>query len=433
MAITLSDVLWYWDHRRGEVPTIGGTPVFSRAGSAYERGPNGIHIPRGVDTPRIEPEGMLLELSHTNLLGAPFELDGTSPWTMQGSYTVSAVGSIYSDRSAYKWPNPGDTTSRGTYQTIGTLTGSPETLSVDVENVDADETSIGIYDITAANWVARLKFDWATRVASVDASAVGTATSAHAVKLADVGPSGGPVYRLIVTCTPNNSGNTRRIYIHPSGVPINTKTAILHAAQHVEAGLATSMVEGTRSADSFYWENPPPPQEFVTYFKYRALMKGAGGISAPRVWTLGDSVSSSVGIFIDSSGQVRIGHWGSTSSVGASVAVVPNVGDTIEICTIFYSDDTGRMIVSHNGAAVVSVGVGAPSGGIGAAWDVNKLALNARAEQASKGASKHEFFKIVKRASLTAATDGTADQAVMDEMRGMYVSPDGLRVSNAIA
>lgn len=431
MAITLSDVLWYWDHRRGEVPTIGGTPVFSRAGSAYERGPNGIYVPRGVNTPRIEPEGMQLELSQANLLGNPFKLDGTSPWTMQGSYTVSAVGSIYSDRSAYKWPNPGDTTSRVTYQSIGTLTGSPETLSVDVENVNADKTSIGIYDTTALNWVVRLSFDWPTRTATVVDSGAGTATFVRAIKLMDVGPSGGPVYRLVAGGTPANPGNTRRVYIYPSGTAINTQTAILHAAQHVEAGFSTTMVEGTRSADSFYWENPPPPQAFVWYASWRHY-SGVTGSSA-RVAEMGGG-NDRLLLWNNSSDAVlnsQLRTAGNAISIGSGVLM--DVGSHMEAVIVLRADGTHRLIVSKDGVLSFGGEGAAPTGGLPAAWELQRFSLNQEGYTGTKAATKHATHKIVKLASLTAATDGTADQAVMDEMRGLYVSPDGLRISNAIA
>lgn len=148
---------------------------------------------------------------------------GTSPWSVgAGNITVSEGQVNHFDLEeetleASELSDPGSTAAAYVTQTVGTLTGSPETLSVVVEKISgATVTDIEIYDATAAGDVIRVRLTWATGAVAVDASTNGTSDSAVVRKMG-AGPYGGDMYRIIATVTPDNSGNSRELRIYPTG------------------------------------------------------------------------------------------------------------------------------------------------------------------------------------------------------------------------
>src|SRR5690606_15082356 len=141
--------------------------------------------------------------------------------------------SIFQGQTAWRHQNLGlsGLVSRG--QTVDTFTGQPETMSAIIENVDATDAAINIRDNTAGVNLCIGRLTWATGQASVQQ---GTGT-VRAQKLADAGPNGGPVYRLMVTAT-GTAGNQRRIFVYPSGTSQNTRTGIVHHVQHEVGAVA---------------------------------------------------------------------------------------------------------------------------------------------------------------------------------------------------
>src|SRR5690606_7652024 len=110
-------------------------------------------------------------------------------------------------------------------------------------------TDLAIRDTTAGANVCIGRLAWATGEAIVQS---GTGI-VRAQKLADAGPNGGPVYRLMVTAT-GTAGNQRQIRLYATGIPTNTQTVIIHHVQHEVGSIATSPIVTaastlTRAAD----------------------------------------------------------------------------------------------------------------------------------------------------------------------------------------
>src|SRR5690606_20994725 len=223
--------------------------MFSRSSSAWYVGQDGRIYQASANVPRIEwydrdgdgvreTPTLLLEPAATNLLRDSCNLPASgSAWAATSDFAVSAAASIFSGQTAWRHQNLGTAAFRFRSQLLGTLTGQPETASVIVERVDASETMLSIYDVTLGVHVAQARLDWATGTATVSTGA-GTA---HAQKLANAGPNGGPVYRLSITGT-GTAGNQRQIRLYPTGGSQNTRTAIIHHVQWEEQPFHTSPI-----------------------------------------------------------------------------------------------------------------------------------------------------------------------------------------------
>lgn len=138
---------------------------------------------------------------------------------------------VLSTAISYRWTNNSNTY-HGLYNVISGGFTNPLSFSIYVEKGIGDTaitTAISIYDGTTSAHAAIATLTWATEVATLTAG-TGTGSSVSALKIADVGPNGGLVYRLSVTTT-GISGNVCRAYIYPTGITSNTNTVILHDAQ----------------------------------------------------------------------------------------------------------------------------------------------------------------------------------------------------------
>lgn len=270
-------------------------------------------------------------------------------------------------------------TSANRDQNIGTFTGQPETASVIVENVDAEETALSIRDQTAGVHVCLGRLTWATGQASVQ-SGTGTVI---ARKLANAGPNGGPVYRLIVTGT-GTPGNSRSIFVYPTGTSQNTNTAIVHHAQH-EVGvvttspIVTTTAAVTRAADllTFPWTHAPQP--LTIYLRFievgatipsgaaRVLLQiGAAG-SPTMIWIGQSSTASRYSVVIN----------GTTGSASTVLDVGPAIGDRVELLGRIYGDGSVQIEQAINGGTPTEAARSAAVG-LTAAWSNQVLSLSAR-------------------------------------------------------
>lgn len=435
MSLGIVDSLFHWIAEHGmAVPTIGGRPTFSRAGTAYSKQPEALSLLYPFDTPRHQPDGLLLELGQENTLSGPFAFDNTiDNWNNNTNFTISAVTSIFDGKIAYKHVNDGGG-ARQRNQTIGVLTANPETYYVVVENVDGVLLRLGLRDITVNDWVARTNFDLDDGTNGGITAGAGSNTSAGSKLSMIVGPNGGKVWLFWITATPDNAGNIRALWIYPTNAPINTEAVILHAAQHVEAGLFTSPIDGIRATETFYWDGAPQPQAMVIYNRWRAVMNNRGEIENSRIWSLGDTDPRML-LFHSSNTTIRFFFDNNIDAAKiAGFTINPTPGDVLECVCILNSDGSGRFVGRINSGAVLFDSFTAPASGLPTIWEANKLSLNSDYTGGSKGAGIHQAMKIVKQTNVVSALDGsgTGDEDIMAEMAGFWISKDGRSFSNAV-
>ena len=315
----------------------------------------------------------------------------------------------------------------------GTFTANPETFYADIEEVDNGALArIALRDVTAADFVLEISFTFSTATAAIVSSGAGTAESIGAVKLDEIGPNGGPVYRVWGTVTPSNSGNTSQIWVYAdTGGSLST---IYHAAQHVDAALFTSPVDGTRAAEQLEFARNFEPQEIAVYLKSIAGMEDNGGVTGARLWAIDeDATDPSLLSSLTAAGGVQLIYDNNVDAeVNATVTSVdPLPGDIIEQVAILRADGSARNIVRKNTGAVSAVAGSAPSSGLAATFDASVLVLNDRGDDGSKGAGTYAGLHIIKLSATHRAHDGTDDEGIMAEMAGLYISPDGKRLVTA--
>lgn len=172
----------------------------------------------------------------TNLLKQSANIGDTgSPWVGNGDFTIATADPVIPSQTAHKHTNNGGGTSKSRGQTVGTLTDSPETFAVLVENVSAVNTAWTIFNATAGQHVAQINHVWSIPGHSaIITSPAGSAVS-HAATDVGTGESGGDLYLLTVTATPNDLGDSRQVFVYPTGVDTNTNAAIIHWAGLFEA------------------------------------------------------------------------------------------------------------------------------------------------------------------------------------------------------
>lgn len=175
-----------------------------------------------------------------NVLLRSYQL-GTSPWSVGagGLTTDEDIQNHYDPAEttllATQVTDPGSTAAAYLEQSLGTLTGSPETLSFVLEKISgATVSDIEIRDATSGNPVLRLRLTWTTLAVAVQ-DATGGSSGSVDVRDMGFGPFQGDLVRVIATVTPNNSGNNRAIRFYPTGVTTaEAGVVVVHHAQHVE-------------------------------------------------------------------------------------------------------------------------------------------------------------------------------------------------------
>ena len=434
MTITKPDVLFYWDHETKSIaPTIGGKQVFSRAGNAFVRQPDGRMSEVLSDTPRFEPDGLLIERTVTNLLSDPFDPDqGDANWAgVNGTMTRVGQNSIYDNQSASAYVNDDAGTDRHIIQDVGNFsTTTYETISMIIETGNAPDCGIGLWDLTAGNWQALGTFNFASGEFS-SLSGTGTNIRAGAKKITDAGPNGGVVWQVYVTELPS-SVNSRRCAFFPSGFVQSGNYSTLHACQCAQTPYNSSLVDGSRPYDAVVWLNNIIPQQLTTYFRFITNNEGANSADYslyPAIWGWRD-VSAGANRYELSwatDEQLQAYMVSSSGTTGGFNLTLPNTaGDLIEIVTTFNTDGTGRAIGRVNGGSLVAADNTAFSSGTYSNFG-SYIEIGHRTD-GSHGSHNSQILKIVKTSSL----EGSTDAEVMAEMAGLFVSPDGQRVSNTI-
>ena len=445
MTITANDVMWYWSAQKGLLlPTVGSVPTFARAGNAFRRGVDGRHIILPTDTPRFEPEGLLLERAQTNELTGPFDINTTAtPWSGNTLFTVTEAPSIYEGETAWRHANLGAASSRARGQVIGVWTNETESLSIDVENVDSVSTAIGMRDTDNSVWIGLGVFTWATGSIVDHGTSVGTDLAFEARRLSVAGPSGGEVYRLTVKAkiAAIDAGNARRDYLYLTGVGTNTDTAIIHAVNHVESGHIGSPADASRVTETMYWSPPPKAQAMVAY--YRTLLDSSiseiSAESAVRFWSIYDDAYLHPGIYVGidtaSSGRYFVQHEAAAgdSSFTSANGFAFAGNDLCECVMVLFANGSVRIMGRTNGGAITASTLGlTPTAATINDWSEDKLAINSHGSTTYpvKGHQHVQQLTMVKLAALDSPTNGDDDDSLMKEIAGFYMAPGGQSISN---
>lgn len=386
----------------GLVARTGQVPAFARAGAGgavLDR--NGRYTVPVHSQPRYEmvdldgdgireTAGLVLEPARTNLVLWSCDF-ANAAWAGAADFTLTDAVSLFPGQVAKRHTNLNALGFRSRTQTIGTLSAAGDTVYGIVENVDADTTSIVLFDSTAGVSVHLAEFTWATRVLATTSGS----GSLFAVKLAEVGPNGGPVYLLGVSGI-GTLGNNRRINIYPTGTTQNGKTAILHHAQ-MEGGvlfptspIITVGASATRIRDSLEYPFNARPGNLSMYMRMvsrghehrdansRVLFSLGTATTVPRIQIQQTGAANTyIASIADSGGSAASGSV-------ANASVEP--GSLVELLlTLQVSGDRlGRVQLTgaiNNGTPVT--GVLSSTRAVGDLFSGSKLAIGAIPEATS--------------------------------------------------
>lgn len=443
MSFVRGDILFYWDaENKSIVPTTGGQPTFIRNGTAFVRLSEVITRSAGVDTPRFEPKGLLLEPSQDNQVGEPFVMDGTTPWT-NSNMTPTARPSIYEGKDAFRCATNDTANDRGQRQILSGTLGTRIAFYVDVENsLDFPgptlESPVGIVDIEGGQFVIRVQFLWANRVASLGFQSGGTNHVFGAIRLWENGPNGGPVYRIWGAATPNNPSNTPRL-----DVPITELNQIVasifhHAAVFTSSEIFTSPVEGVRAAEQLEWNRTFGPQAMVIYSRHLSgLAVEDGSLTTPRIWSIMESTSPYLTAYLDG-GNVTAQYHNGTAVTTAAVTKAVIMESVVESVMTLMSDGSIDHAVRVDGGTVSSASGAAPSGGLVTTFNGTVITLNAEGDDSNKGSGTYQQLKFmnlngsnfaVSRGETGGSRVTDSNEALLDEMSEFFLSTDATRIS----
>lgn len=441
MALTAASILHYWSARYGPTPIYGGKPVHTRSSAARIADQRGIlHAPI-INTPRIgwdtvsgeRRPTMLLESARTNGFTYSQEFDNAAWSKVRASVTANAAiapdGTLTADKLV-------EDTSASTSHYM--LRDTPALTSGNYQSFSIFAKAAG------RNWIQVQMLDKAgSAVYRMFDVANGTIGGGGAT--ASIEALGDGWYRCSIVVSAGSGASGPRIEVFLASadlVPTYTGDGVsgvlLWGAQiEVNVPFPTSYIPTTsatasRSADSFYWDYPPAPQAKAAYLRlvyagdrtfssthaavHRLLALGSGPLASPYF---------EIRQVPENGAFMMLYNNGSAQSTAERNGYTPVAGDVLEIIALLRTAQTGRIIVSKNAAAVTATAMSAPaSGSIPTAWSAAKAWLNSTATEAVT-AQRYAEVKIVKLGDIAAATDGTADEALMSELRAFEVNASG--------
>jgi hypothetical protein len=446
--ITPSDVLFAWDAGLGIVPTVGGEPSFSRGGSKWvrtrARGGSPLYTKVVGDQAGfswVEKDGVLLprrmlwgEMASTptNDDSVRFEPSATA-WSLTGAGKATDEGArdsvfapLPSDGEAREFSSSGGSGDDARLrQPIGSSTGGREVVSAVFEQAIGDGTCEVRADDDTGIYLRAL-YTFAT-----DSVNLNTGEHAYREILAERGPNGGRVVRLVCTGVGNNTTG-RTVEATPVTNEAN-ESRIIHHAQHEELPFATSPVvyvgaPATRPADVPVTFDPgPKPQPFALYWRgvpqelpatpNRMVMAQSAG-SNPR-WELRK----------DNTGDNawRIGVWDASGNLVSNVEnVAPDptlIWDFVVVAALEESPPRVRLIIAQDGNVITGEGSTNSAWALPDEWDEPRLSLGSRANLQMEGSLLHGRALMARLAALDAPTDGSDDQALRDELADVPIGP----------
>ncbi len=158
-------------------------------------------------------------------------------WVGGSFFTITPVTSIYPGKTAYQHIcNAASNRSRNQTLTAADgvwAEGRTDWIWCVIENIDAVDTRLGLYDQDTLGWVRRMDFTWATHTF---ANVTGSGGEYYAAL--GTGPNGGELALIGIGATGNNTpgangehGNVVRGWFYPTGTATNSDTVIMHHAQ----------------------------------------------------------------------------------------------------------------------------------------------------------------------------------------------------------
>jgi len=396
IGIKAVDVVHYSDFRTGSIePFAGGQPTFNRSGIARARQIQGVIRKVANDTPRIEPDGLRLELSRENK--ALHSRDFTNgSWTKSG--ITATQDQIGVDGVASSACTLEATSSNGTVTQTVTWTSGDRCASFYLRRISGS----GNIDITIDGGVT-----WTT------------------VSLEDTWG------RFSVTDTLSNP---------EIGIRITTSGDKVAADfSQVEAGLfPTSVIETTtssvtRATEDLEFDRVPNPQALIIYSKWKDLMDGNG--SGEVIWAIDDGgLSGYMSLTYVSNTDIRFTLSNGSNNDTAQITLTPEAGDILETVVILNADGSARLIGRSNDSAVVVDSFSAITGGLPSSWPTEILSLNSLETAALKGALVFQQLKIAKQGDHQSQLDGTnnGDENIMTEMSRLLLRTTGSTVNTNI-
>jgi len=430
MTITKSDILFYFDQKNKSVaPTVCGVPIFTRPSNAYGQQGDGRYIRYFADTPRFEPDGLLIELGGNNRVDDAFNFAATgSAWAVLATWNISEVNSQFSDQVAHLHtsnpqvndPAPG----RSQFSPFDFSTSFPTNFEAIIERVDAPSLRIGITRGSPSSaLMILLDYNWDTDTATAPIIDANSTITYSVETITEVGPNGGRVVRVECSILSDAVGSIN-FAIYPAGQGTHTYSAIIHYAGHYFYG---TPVDGIRSADNLSWTGPPPPQPLAVYVAcvWPTKEKRYG-----RILSIDPFAANSARMFIawdDDYDAIAYFENGTDAATTITQAITATQNDLVEFLMLINADGSTKLIVRVNGGSVQSVTGAALAAGLPAQWDGSQIELN-EIQNNSVGRTKYQQIKMLKLPALASSTD----EKLMDEVAGLELSPDGQRVSGVI-
>jgi len=415
MSLTPSSFLHYWDSKHGDRALVSrGGLQHERAG--FRRSPqrNGRIRLRdhdvlpwrhgeidGVRKRLLWPQRAQPPVSQDSVLFDP----GSSAWTAAGVASSAAVPSALN-----RLPTGGEArrfTGDGVgvaevAQAVGTFSGGKEYVQAVVEGDTSATVEIGLWDATAAAWVARESYDFAAdTLTTVDAGADAVLAEVVGQRSAN----GGPLVILTLVAT-GTSGNNREIRLRLDPAASGDST-ILHQAELVEEAIVTDPrayvgAPVANVGDQIYWDAGPPPQDIVWYVRYKAgtVVGDTGGFT--RIMDQGDGDNPKMRFIEDDDAPQRIlFHIRDLDDNSVFPLIEPNavLGSTVDLigAARISSDGSIRIIGSVDGGdTVVDDSITPASWTPPTSWGANnRIVLNERADLTGFGRSSLGYDRIL--------------------------------------
>lgn len=425
--LELSSILFHWNPRAGTglQPTEGRDPVFTRSGVKlywdgryYRTGAVGTPTREMIRLGPSRLRGFLLAAAGTNLATRSND-PSHSDWTKDSGVTATALtdSEVFEGLDGYTVASNGGGAFHKLAQNAGSLTTSPETVSVVVEKGTSDVVSFGVFDSGAL--VSGLTYTWSTDALSAPAAGSANSQSRSRVVLSE---EPGRV-RLILSYDPT-SGGTRDVRFYPVGYNRTaSESTIWHHLQVQELGHATQPVVTTTAsasdaADALYFRRAPVPQGLIVYQRIHLGMVDAGETTAMASVMLGQADSGArLKMELRAGNTLRARMANASNTVDSDISQATAYGDTLEwIAALDDSDGSLDSFTSIDEATPSHDASGALSGGMPAAWNGDgRLWANF-----TPGLWHHTGLLIVKRDDVEAAISSGGAQALLDELRTFH-------------
>lgn len=143
-------------------------------------------------------------------------------WGNAAEFSITEVPGELPNGSGWEHENLGNLSNRARILDFGTFGTAREMLSFWWSGVSAIGLSIGIRDQTVGMFVVGVDFNSITGTLTSIGSEIGTDISYKAKEVLE------GVWLLSIKATPTNPGNSRRLYIYPTGRTLNNNIATIY-------------------------------------------------------------------------------------------------------------------------------------------------------------------------------------------------------------